>query len=112
MNLFVFGLGYSATRFVQSRGEGFATTGTVTTPEKARALTRPGLEALVFSPEESDPRIEGAIADADVVVVSIGPDEAGDPAFNAYAEHIRRAPRLATIVYLSTIGVYGDYGGA
>ena len=112
MNLVIFGLGYSAGWYAQSRAEKLTTTATTTTPEKARALTRENLDVLVFSPDARDPRIEPAIAGADAALVSIGPDEAGDPAFNVYGGALSRATNLRTIVYLSTIGVYGDYGGA
>ena len=112
MNLVIFGLGYSAGWFARTRAEKLTTTATTTTPEKARALTRENLDVLVFSPDARDPRIEPAIAGADAALVSIGPDEAGDPAFNVYGGALSRATNLRTIVYLSTIGVYGDYGGA
>jgi nucleoside-diphosphate-sugar epimerase len=112
MNLVIFGLGYSARHFIEARADRHVATTTVTTREKARALTRPGLDVRVFSPDERDSEIDTAIADADAALVSIGPDENGDPALRAFGEAIARAPRLGTVVYLSTIGVYGDHAGA
>ena len=112
MNLMIFGLGYSARHFIEARADRFDTTATVTTAEKARALSRPGRDVRVFSPDERDAGIEKAIARADAALVSIGPDEDGDPALRAYGDALARVERLRTIVYLSTIGVYGDHGGA
>jgi nucleoside-diphosphate-sugar epimerase len=43
--------------------------------------------------------------------VSIPPRQSGDPALAHFTEAIAGAPHLETIVYLSTIGVYGDHGG-
>ncbi len=112
MNLVIFGLGYSATHFIQSRAEKFCCTATVTTTEKARSLTRPGLDVRVFSPETIDPFIFDAIAKADAVLASVGPGANGDPALECFGAAMAQAPNLKTIVYLSTIGVYGDHQGA
>ena len=116
--LLCFGLGYSAQAYVAAFGGRFdRITGTVRDPARAAALTRDGLggravEALVFADRTAVPVLDAAIAEADALVVSIGPDAAGDPVLDVYAEAIGRAPRLEAIVYLSTVGVYGDHGGA
>ena len=46
------------------------------------------------------------------LIVSIPPDEAGDPALRTLRRVLERAQALTHIVYLSTIGVYGDFKGA
>jgi nucleoside-diphosphate-sugar epimerase len=52
------------------------------------------------------------LSDADCVLVSIPPqDESGDPALRHFAGDIAAAKPKA-LVYLSTVGVYGDHGGA
>ena len=112
VNLVIFGLGYSAHYFARAHAANFAVTATVTTPEKAGALTREGLEVMLFSPDARDPRFEARLANADALLVSIPPDAAGDPVLAAFAEAVVQAPRLRHIVYLSTIGVYGDHMGA
>ena len=112
MKLVVFGLGYSASHFLGARAGLFDATATVTTRAKADAMTRRGLDARVFSPEARDPAIELAIGRAEAALVSIGPDQTGDPTLNAFADALARAPNLRMIVYLSTIGVYGDHAGA
>ena len=43
--------------------------------------------------------------------MSIPPDAAGDPVLRHFGQEIARAPQLERIIYLSTIGVYGDHGG-
>ena len=113
MCLFVFGLGYSAGSFVDRERRRFTRIlATVTSAEKARALAAEGIDARVFGPEGRDPRIAEDLRDARALLVSIPPGEGGDPALAAYADAIAAAPQLRWIGYLSTIGVYGDHGGA
>ena len=112
MNLVIFGLGYSALYFAQTHGASHALTATVTTPEKAEALTKEGREVLVFSGQQRDSHLAARIADADALIVSIPPGEDGDPTLAAFGDDIARAQKLRSIVYLSTIGVYGDHHGA
>ena len=113
MNLFVFGIGYSAGHYL-SEGTAFSSVaGTVRSGDKAAALRREGVEALVFDGGAVlDPAIENRLAEADLCLVSVQPGVAGDPVLTPFAAAIERAPRLGRIVYLSTIGVFGDHGGA
>ena len=112
MNLFVFGLGYSAAHFVGACRDRFArVAGTVTSADKADALARDGIAAHVFAPHRADAGIDDEIARADSLLVSIPPDERGDPVLARFAAKIAAAPRLSWIGYLSTIGVYGDHRG-
>ncbi|HKH96875.1 MAG TPA: SDR family oxidoreductase [Beijerinckiaceae bacterium] len=113
MSLFVFGLGYSARAFVDLERRRFTRiVASVTSAEKAERLAAEGIDARVFGPEVRDPRIPDDLRDAGALLVSIPPGEDGDPALAAYADAIAAAPRLAWIGYLSTVGVYGDHGGA
>src|SRR3712207_8106104 len=43
---------------------------------------------------------------------SIAPDPEGDPVLAGFADALAAAQALQWIGYLSTIGVYGDHGGA
>jgi nucleoside-diphosphate-sugar epimerase len=70
------------------------------------------LKALIFDGSLATPDLRGVIADADAVLVSVPPDENGDPVLRACGDVLAHAQRLRAIVYLSTIGVYGDRGGA
>ena len=112
MNLFVFGLGYSASAFVECYRHRFShVAGTVTSEEKAQHLKGEGIAALRFDGSPTGPEIAAAVQRADALLVSIPPDEEHDPALRHFADAIATAPGLAWIGYLSTIGVYGDRGG-
>jgi nucleoside-diphosphate-sugar epimerase len=114
--LICFGLGYSAQHFVQIFGQKFdRIVGTVRGAERAAALNaHPSnqLKALVFDGTAVTPELRNAIAEADAALISVPPDENGDPVLRACGDILAHAQRLRTIVYLSTIGVYGDRGGA
>lgn len=113
MNLFVFGMGYSAAHYVRTRRANYARVfATVRGAEKRDGLAREGVEAFVFSPAAAGEGVAAALAEADRLLVSVPPGAGGDPALERYADAIARAPSLRSIVYLSTIGVYGDHDGA
>jgi nucleoside-diphosphate-sugar epimerase len=119
--LICFGLGFSAQHFVEKFGQKFdRIVGTVRGAERAVVLNaHPSgrLKALVFDGSSFDgssvaPDLRSAIAEADAALVSVPPDENGDPVLRACGDDLAQAQRLRGIVYLSTIGVYGDRGGA
>jgi len=115
VNLFVFGLGYSAGHFVARDRERFdRVSGTVRSTEKAAAVNAApgGVEAFVFADGRLPEAAAAALAEADALIVSIAPGPEGDVVLAAAREAIARAPRLRWIAYLSTVGVYGDHGGA
>ncbi|MBB5751816.1 nucleoside-diphosphate-sugar epimerase [Prosthecomicrobium pneumaticum] len=109
--LFVFGLGYSARAFVErARGRYRRIGGTVRTAEKAAALRAEGIAAVVFDGGAPSPAVTAALRTATHLLVSVAPG-AADPVLAAHGEAIAAAPALEAIVYLSTVGVYGDHGG-
>lgn len=111
MNLFVFGLGYSVRHFLARHRDDFAdVAGTVRTREKASLLghSEPSVEAVPFDDRAA---VEARLHEADVLLVSI-PSENDDPALRLYGDAIAAAPKISRVVYLSTIGVYGDHDGA
>jgi nucleoside-diphosphate-sugar epimerase len=103
--LLCFGLGYSA-RVLADRlaGEGWTVRGTSRVPDQA---ARPGM--LRF--DRQHPLPPAAFADVTHVLVSVPPDEAGDPVLDTHADDIAALPGLAWLGYLSTTGVYGNRGG-
>ena len=103
--LLCFGLGYSA-RVLAHRlaGQGWTVCGTSREPEQA---ARPGM--LRFDRQHPLPPV--AFADVTHVLVSVPPDDAGDPVLDTHAEEIAALPGLDWLGYLSTTGVYGDRGG-
>jgi nucleoside-diphosphate-sugar epimerase len=116
--LFCFGLGYSASHYIHEFGGRFdRIAGSVTTRQKAAAVAAAGagghkVEAFVFDGTNPAPEITAALTDAAALLVSVPPDENSDPVLRHFASTIAGAPQLRSIVYLSTIGVYGDHGGA
>ena len=113
MNLFIFGLGYSARRFIATQGValGLRAAGTVRGRDKAQSLRAEGIETYVFGPDAADAEIPAALAKADALLLTAPSSSSGDPALAAYGEAIAAAPRLGKILYLSTVAVYGDHDG-
>ena len=115
MNLFILGLGYSASAFARRQlAGGWRVQGTVRRLEKASALRREDIEAFAF-----DARTGGlgtaasALRQADALLVSIPPSGEGEALPKQLSRLIvEEARHLRWIGYLSTIGVYGDHSGA
>jgi nucleoside-diphosphate-sugar epimerase len=113
--LVCFGFGYCADHFVATFGHKFdRIVGTVRGKERAAVLNAyPGrLRALVFDGTAVTPELKGAIAEADYALVSVPPGDSGDPVLAAFGDNFANAKHLRSIVYLSTVGVYGDHDGA
>jgi nucleoside-diphosphate-sugar epimerase len=111
--LLCFGLGYCARHFVRTFGARFDhTIGTVRTTEKAERINaHHAVKALVFDGTAS-PEVADAIATCDAVLVSTPPTDSGDPVLAVFADALTHAPKLKSVVYLSTVGVYGNHDGA
>jgi dTDP-4-dehydrorhamnose reductase len=111
MNLFVFGLGYSAQHFVHQYAHAFEhVSGTVRDRAKPRPLLG-GTEILQFSPDAVSPEIDARLGFADVILVSVAPGTSVDPVLSRFGRRLAGVRRRQKILYLSTIGVYGDRGG-
>ena len=114
--LLCFGLGYSAEHFIARFGDKFdRIVGTVRGVERAAVLNARHagrLKALVFDGHRSTPEVAHAVGEADAALVSIPQTETGDPVLAAFGDALTRTNRLRSIVYLSTVGVYGDHAGA
>jgi nucleoside-diphosphate-sugar epimerase len=111
LRILFFGLGYCARRLIQ-REAWIEPSGTARTVESVAALRREGIEAYQFDGAEADPGLEQALAKAEAIVVSIPPRDGAGMALQRFGPAIAAAPGLRRIVYYSTIGVYGDHGGA
>ncbi|TYC67970.1 DUF1731 domain-containing protein [Stappia sp. BW2] len=112
MRLFIFGTGFSSKAFVEEVRDQFEWIGgTTRSPEKADALRDLGVEPFIFDGEAQGEGIADALKTATHVLVSIAPNEAGDPVLNQYASDIAAA-KPHWIGYLSTVGVYGNHDGA
>ena len=114
MVLTILGCGYSGRAIGERLSRaGADVVGTTRDPgNKGEALRVRGIAPLAFGGEAPSDALEARLSETTHLVVSIAPGEAGDPAIAMHAEAIKRAPRLAWIGYLSTVGVYGDHDGA
>ncbi|WP_417671096.1 SDR family oxidoreductase [Roseibium sp.] len=112
MRLFIFGAGYSSKAFVERVRDRFEWIGgTTRSAEKAEALRALGIEPFLFDGTGAGADISSALKQATHVLVSIAPNEAGDPVLNHHGDDIA-ADNPDWIGYLSTVGVYGDHDGA
>jgi nucleoside-diphosphate-sugar epimerase len=112
MQVFIFGAGYSGKAVGRAKPEGSRVAGTTRSEDKFDGLRQSGIEPFVFDGTLTE-ALAKALAETTHLLVSIAPDEAGDPVLNAARETITKAmPKLGWIGYLSTVGVYGDNGGA
>jgi nucleoside-diphosphate-sugar epimerase len=107
----IFGYGYSARRYVEMAGPRIgrvvATTRCGTGSPTPVTLTR-------FDGRSPGSEIQSALRTCPHVVVSIAPDDDGDPVLRWHQHDLARAAGegvLKWICYLSTVGVYGDHGG-
>src|ERR1700683_1331390 len=114
--LMCFGLGYAAEHFIAACGDGFdRIVGTVRGSDRAADLNARfagRVKVLAFDGESASAEAKAAAAEAHAALVSIPRTETGDPVLAAFGEELAHARRLRTIVYLSTVGVYGDHAGA
>ena len=111
--LVVFGLGYTAQVFARRMtAKGWRVHGTSRGAEQASALRARGFEMSVFTGNAPDESAREALRRATHVLVSIAPGAEGDCVLSHHADDLKRAENLQWIGYLSTVGVYGDHGGA
>lgn len=114
MRMLILGAGYSGREIgQQALSRGFTVAGTTRSPEKAEALRAMGIEPVIYDGEVFPDRLLEAMADATHLVQSIAPGPDGDDcARQLEAGLITSMPNLVWAAYLSTVGVYGDHGGA
>lgn len=116
--LFCFGLGYSAQHLAaQLADQGWHIAGTARTEAGIERIEDLGYMGYLFdglsAGSGSGPGrgVGQAVRRATHILVSVPPDTAGDPVLRFFAEDITQS-QAEWIGYLSTIGVYGDHGGA
>jgi hypothetical protein len=109
MNLFVIGLGYTAQRFIDLHGAAFdRISGTVRTAEKRARLGGLGID--LFDGHATAATIAKA-GTADGILISVPSGAADDPVLATFGNTITHG-HAQRVIYLSTIGVYGDHQGA
>ena len=118
----IFGCGFTGRAVARmGRGEGVAVWGTTRSAENTYWVAAAGALPILFEGTESE-ALRDALSATTHLVVSIAPprserpDGEGpvDPVLRTLgADRLRElAPSLSWIAYLSTVGVYGDHGGA
>lgn len=102
------GHGYSARALAPLlQAQGWRIVGTTRSADRAEALRRDGIEAVVWPGTDLRP----LLAQASHVLSSVAPTPDGDPVLEDLAGALRQANHLTWVGYLSTTGVYGDHGG-
>lgn len=110
--LFGFGLSYSTLCLAwQLIAEGWQISGTSRSADKKKALAAEGLRCVLYDGSRTEPDVVALLQDATHVLLSIPPDDEGDPAYRHYGETLRSLPGLQWVGYFSTTGVYGDHQG-
>lgn len=97
-SLFCFGFGYTAGHLARALPAGWQVGGTVRHKDG-----RPGTQLFGDALD---------LSHITHLLLSIPPEEAGDPVLLRYRHTLEAAENLRWIGYLSTTGVYGDHGGA
>jgi nucleoside-diphosphate-sugar epimerase len=109
-HLLCLGLGYTG-RALAARlaGEGWTVAGTCRSSEQATALAAQDYPCHRF--DRDHPLAQAMLADVTHILVSVPPDEAGDPVIDRHRNDIAAIGGLSWLGYLSTTGVYGDRDG-
>lgn len=109
-HLFCFGMGFSAKRLARHAFlDGWQAAGTARTPEGLSAIAAAGAQAYPF--DRARPVPKQVLSATTHLLVSIPPDDRGDPVIDLHAEDIASITSIVWIGYLSSTGVYGDTGG-
>jgi hypothetical protein len=102
-NFFCFGMGYSAQALIPRLLEqNWMVAGTSRDGEG---------NSLPFSRANPLSEPHGQLCDVTHILLSIPPDDAGDPVLDCHGDDLATLPKLCWLGYLSTTGVYGDHGG-
>jgi len=113
MKLFIFGAGFSGRAIAaELKDTAECIVGTTRSADRGETLARDGIRPLLFDGARSA-GLEAEMAGTTHLIQSIAPGEPGDPVLALIASDILDLmPELRWIGYLSTVGVYGDHGGA
>jgi len=104
------GLGYSAAHYASISKQFDRVIGTTRSLRDAgRRDTR--VEMTAFDGTTASPELIARVTESDALLISAPPGENGDPVLAKLGDAVAEG-RARCIVYLSTIGVYGDTGGA
>lgn len=111
MPLICLGFGYTAQAFVARHGARFSRIMATCRSDASEAVIRHAGGAPVRLQDADNAPLKAALANSNVVLVSAGPDAAGDPFVGVVDAALSATPKPLKILYLSTVGVYGDHDG-
>jgi len=114
-NLLIFGMGFSASHFARRMiAKEWSVSGTSRSDEGREKIADLGATPCHFDGDDEalSDDLKSAIANATHILISAGPNEAGDPVLNRCRSALEGAPNVSWIGYLSTVGVYGNHDGA
>ncbi|KAL8247037.1 hypothetical protein R6Q59_008253 [Mikania micrantha] len=114
--MFILGMGYVG-KFVGQDliNQGWAVSGTCTSVDKKEKLKKLGFDVYLFDAYDPEPQVISILNQHTHLLVTVPPcKDIGDPMLQ-HSELLRKKLNndcLQWLCYLSTTGVYGDYGGA
>ncbi|PZP54068.1 MAG: NAD(P)-dependent oxidoreductase [Agrobacterium fabrum] len=114
MHVMIFGAGYSGKAIANAlKDEAAIISGTTRSREKLPSLAAAGMTPLLFDGVHLDDDLVAAMGNVTHLVQSIAPGKDGDPLLALLGDDLKKLlPNLKWVAYLSTVGVYGDHGGA
>ena len=114
MHVLVLGAGFSGSAIAKAfLPLAQSVTGTTRSEDKLAGLRNLGLNALVYDGVTISPELADVMKQTTHLIQSIAPGRDGDPMMRPDAPPLAGLmPNLQWAGYLSTVGVYGDHGGA
>lgn len=113
--LLCFGLGYTAQHYLAACGARYEQIwGTVRDRNRATEFNvraKGNMRTLAFNGASVSDDLQDAVAQSEAILVSTPPDERGDPVLAACGSLLASSRRIRAVVYLSTVGVYGNHDG-
>jgi nucleoside-diphosphate-sugar epimerase len=114
MHVMIFGAGYSGKAIANAlRTEAASVSGTTRSHDKFPNLAAAGMTPLLFDGVQLNDELVAAMGNVTHLVQSVAPGKDGDPLLALLGGDLKKLmPNLKWVAYLSTVGVYGDHGGA
>jgi nucleoside-diphosphate-sugar epimerase len=116
MSVFFFGMGYSSLATARAMHReidpDLPISGTTRTEDGAELLADTAYRIHVFDGVHPGTTLAADLRQATHAVLSIPPDDDGDPALNLHRDTLDAARDLQWLGYFSTVGVYGNFDGA
>ncbi|MEK1924722.1 MAG: SDR family oxidoreductase [Rhizobium giardinii] len=114
MHVLILGAGFSGSAIAKAfLPLAQSVTGTTRSQDKLEGLRALGVDALVYDGATISPELAAVMKRTTHLIQSIAPGREGDPMMRPGTPSLAGLmPSLQWAAYLSTVGVYGDHGGA